>query len=63
MAREHMGVEELPLREDSALRASRLPALHRDPVDRILVAQAISLGMTILTPDEAIRRYPVPTIW
>jgi PIN domain nuclease of toxin-antitoxin system len=63
MARQRMGVDELPLREDSVLRVIRLPALHRDPFDRILVAQAISLGMTILTPDEAIRQYPVPTIW
>jgi PIN domain nuclease of toxin-antitoxin system len=63
MARERMGVEELPLSEDSALRVGRLPHLHADPFDRILVAQAISLGMTILTPDEAIRQYPVPTIW
>jgi PIN domain nuclease of toxin-antitoxin system len=37
--------------------------LHADPFDRILIAQAISMGMTILTPDEAIRQYPVPTIW
>lgn len=63
MARGRMGVEELPLSEDSALRVGRLPHLHADPFDRILVAQAISLGMTILTPDEAIRQYPVPTIW
>jgi PIN domain nuclease of toxin-antitoxin system len=42
---------------------SRLPLIHRDPFDRILVAQAISMGMTILTPDEAVRQYPVPTIW
>jgi len=62
-ARERMGVDELPLREDSALRVGRLPRLHSDPFDRVLIAQAISLGMTILTPDEAIRQYPVPTIW
>ena len=63
MARERLGADELPLREDSALRVSRLPAIHRGPFDRILVSQAISLGMTILTPDEAVRQYPVPTIW
>jgi len=63
MARDRMGVEDLPLREGSALWESRLPPIHRDPFDRILIAQAISLGMTILTPDEAIRQYPVPTIW
>ena len=63
MARERLGADELPLREASALRVSRLPVLHTDPFDRILVAQAISMGMTILTPDESIRQYPVPTIW
>jgi PIN domain nuclease of toxin-antitoxin system len=63
MARERLGAEELPLSESSALRVSRLPTVHSDPFDRILVAQAISMGMTILTPDEAIRQYPVPTIW
>ena len=63
IARERMGVEELPLREDAALRVGRLPDLHRDPFDRMLVSQAISMGMTIVTPDEAIRQYPVPTVW
>jgi len=61
--REEMGIETLPLEEQTALRAGRLPDLHRDPFDRILVSQAISMGLTILTPDEAIRQYPVPTVW
>jgi len=61
--RSGMGVEELPMREEAILRVGRLPAVHGDPFDRALVAQAISMGMTILTPDEAIRQYPVPTIW
>jgi PIN domain nuclease of toxin-antitoxin system len=63
MARERLGAEELALAESSALAVSRLPRVHADPFDRMLVAQAISTGMTILTPDEAIRQYPVPTIW
>lgn len=63
MARERLGAEELPLAESSALGVSRLPPINADPFDRVLVAQAISVGMTILTPDEAIRQYPVPTIW
>ena len=58
-----LGIEELPLREETALRVGRLPDIHGDPFDRLLVIQGISLGMTILTPDEAIRQYPVPTIW
>ena len=61
--REQMGVEELPLREETILRVGRLPSIHGDPFDRALVSQAIAMGMTILTPDEAVRQYPVPTIW
>ena len=61
--RQEMGIETVPVGEETALRAGRLPDLHRDPFDRLLVSQAISMGMTILTPDEAIRQYPVPTVW
>lgn len=61
--REKHGVRELPLDEASALRVERLPDLHRDPFDRILVCQAIVDGLVILTPDEMIRRYPVVTEW
>jgi PIN domain nuclease of toxin-antitoxin system len=62
MRREH-GIEALPLDEESALRASTLPALHRDPFDRMLVCQAITTGSTIVTPDERITRYPVRSVW
>jgi PIN domain nuclease of toxin-antitoxin system len=61
--RDEMGVDELPLKEETILRVGRLPSIHGDPFDRALVSQAITMGMTILTPDEAIRQYPVPTIW
>ena len=53
----------LPIDEESALHASRLPALHRDPFDRLLVSQAIVHGMTILTPDPIISQYPARTFW
>ena len=57
------GVEMLALDEDSALHVARLPWLHKDPFDRLLVAQAIVHGMTILTPDAHITQYPARTIW
>jgi PIN domain nuclease of toxin-antitoxin system len=57
------GVEALAIDEDSALHVARLPALHKDPFDRLLVAQAIVHGMTILTPDHAITQYPARTMW
>jgi PIN domain nuclease of toxin-antitoxin system len=46
-----------------ALRAGMLPAIHRDPFDRMLVAQAQVEGLPILTADPAISRYDVETIW
>jgi PIN domain nuclease of toxin-antitoxin system len=46
-----------------ALHASRLPWLHRDPFDRLLISQAIVHGMIILTPDPIVARYPARTLW
>lgn len=53
----------LPFSEEEALAASRLPPLHKDPFDRMLVSQAILYDLTILTPDAQIRQYPVRTAW
>lgn len=41
----------------------QLPDLHRDPIDRIVIAQAIEADMTLVTSDETMRRYPVTTLW
>ena len=57
------GVEVLPVDEESALHVSLLPWIHRDPFDRLLVAQAIVHGMTILTSDRLITQYPARTMW
>jgi PIN domain nuclease of toxin-antitoxin system len=56
-------IEPLPLTEEMVLQVVRLPAIHRDPFDRLLICQAIAEGMTILTPDQRIRQYPVRTVW
>lgn len=61
--REEYGLASLAIDDESALHLLRLPALHRDPFDRILVAQALVHGLAILTPDRAIRDYPARTIW
>ena len=53
----------LQLEEAATLQLFRLPPLHRDPFDRMLICQAIVGGMTLLTPDPGIRQYPVPTAW
>jgi len=61
--RERHGIEPLPLDEESALLLPRLPALHRDPFDRMLVCQAMVHALVILTPDRDIAAYPVRTAW
>lgn len=40
----------------------KLPALHRDPFDRILICQALQYGLTIVTVDALVSAYPVPTL-
>ncbi|MGW4838640.1 type II toxin-antitoxin system VapC family toxin [Streptomyces globisporus] len=49
----------LPITAGHGVRAGRLPALHRDPFDRILVAQAQTEGMTVVTRDKWIPQYDV----
>lgn len=62
-ARRAAGLTELPLTEDDALMAEKLPLLHKDPFDRMLMAQAINRNLVILTPDRAFEPYPVKTRW
>jgi PIN domain nuclease of toxin-antitoxin system len=62
-ARDASGIVSLNIDEESALLAGKLPSLHRDPFDRMLVAQAIVHGMTILTPDPEIEQYAVRVLW
>ena len=57
------GLEPLAFDEAAAAHDARLPPLHHDPFDRGLVSQAILNGLTIVTPDEAIARYPAPVLW
>lgn len=61
--REQHGIEFLPLSEEASLHVHLLPVLHQDPFDRMLIAQALVDGATLLTPDEIILKYPVKTIW
>jgi PIN domain nuclease of toxin-antitoxin system len=61
--REASAIASLDVDEESALQAGKLPGLHGDPFDRMLIAQAIVHGMTILTPDPQIEQYAVRTLW
>lgn len=48
---------------DVAWRAARLPLIHKDPWDRILVAQANLLDVPLVTADEDLRLYDVEILW
>lgn len=54
------GYTELPVTGAHAVAVDLLPAIHRDPFDRILFAQARAEGITLLTMDQAVGRYPGP---
>jgi PIN domain nuclease of toxin-antitoxin system len=61
--REASGIELLPIGEAEVCQIHRLPPIHRDPFDRLLVAQANCHGLVIVTDDPLIQRYPVQTTW
>ncbi len=61
--RDYHGIAPLPISEEEALYLPRIPKLHRDAFDRILVCQAIVNGLALLTPDPLISQYPIRTIW
>ena len=56
-------IESLPIIEEAALQVAQLPKLHRDPFDRLIVAQAMVEDLAIATPDRLIRMYSVSTVW
>ncbi|HEY1338961.1 MAG TPA: type II toxin-antitoxin system VapC family toxin [Bryobacteraceae bacterium] len=53
----------LPVHAAHIYQLHTLPSLHRDPFDRLLVAQAAVEGWTLITSDSALRAYPVSTLW
>ena len=54
------GYTELPVTSQQALHVAALPPIHKDPFDRLLLAQAISEGIVLLTSDAQLARYPGP---
>jgi PIN domain nuclease of toxin-antitoxin system len=62
LQRDRHQIESLPLDENSVSQLAKLPFIHRDPFDRILICQAIEHGMAIVTVDEVILSYPV-SLW
>ena len=57
------GIHALPIQLSHALRVYELPMIHRDPFDRLLIAQSQIEAMPILTTDPEIARYNVDIIW
>jgi PIN domain nuclease of toxin-antitoxin system len=52
------GFEEFDIRGEHAIAVASLPPIHKDPFDRLLIAQAMVEGITLLTCDALIARYP-----
>ena len=61
--RRNSGIDSLPLTEADALAAEKLQLFHKDPFDRMLIAQALMGGLAIVTCDSAFEPYPVRLIW
>jgi PIN domain nuclease of toxin-antitoxin system len=57
-----IGAQAVAVEHPHALAVATLPPLHRDPFDRLLVAQAMLLGLTIATADPSMAQYSTPTV-
>jgi PIN domain nuclease of toxin-antitoxin system len=57
------GFEELVITVDDAARAGQLPGLHRDPFDRMLIAQALARNLAIVSVDRMFDGYGVHRLW
>jgi PIN domain nuclease of toxin-antitoxin system len=57
------GAQPLPVTLDHAAAVEMLPWHHRDPFDRLLVAQALTENAAIVSQDERLRGYGVPVVW
>ena len=56
-------LEHLPVTRAALYRTTELPTHHRDPFDRLLVAQSLEEGVPLITPDQHIAAYPISAIW
>jgi PIN domain nuclease of toxin-antitoxin system len=57
------GLKLVTISLDHIARLDTLEPVHRDPFDRMLIAQAINEGMTLVSADTIFSRYPVTTLW
>ncbi len=56
-------IKTLPITPSHIYQLPQLPLLHRDPFDRLLIAQTLAESLTLLTADNLIKQYKVPLIW
>jgi PIN domain nuclease of toxin-antitoxin system len=61
-ALEQLGATPVPLTTEHVAKICALPSIHQDPFDRALVAQAISEGLTLVTADADVAKYPVESL-
>jgi PIN domain nuclease of toxin-antitoxin system len=59
----YVDMEPIPVREEHIAELLLLPRLHKDPFDRMLIAQARVENMPLVTPDKLIQAYDVRTVW
>ena len=57
------GLRALPIRLRHVAHLEALPPLHKDPFDRMLIAQAATERAPLATCDPAVRRYPIESVW
>lgn len=63
LAFDRFGLQSLAITHDHSLALGQLPPIHNDPFDRMLVAQARSENITLMTADETLTKYPVEVLW
>jgi len=63
MAQSLNGLQLLPIKLEHIYVLNDLPLHHRDPFDRLLIAQAVSAGLPLLSKDRKLQAYPVQVIW
>jgi len=58
-----LDIIELPIENKHIFKLEDIPYFHKDPFDRILIAQAISENLILITDDKYIKKYKIKTIW
>ena len=61
--RDRLHLQPLPIKESAIFLSGELPDFHRDPFDRLIAAQAMDLGMTVLSPDTPLSKLGASRIW